>query len=474
MAKPFKSSTILKDPLLTLNKAAANPATSLKASTVKSSTNAAALPAKPPANPLAGLTGIKDTIMQYGGYKDSQVGWDQGNQNVLIDGQSLMRADTVKDGKSYGNAKSIMAAIDAYAAKNKPVVQTTPVLNAAAQAATPLPAAQVAKPTEYVSPYSSKIDSILNSLTSKQEFSYNPETDPVFQAYKTQFGIAGDKALTNTMGEASSLTGGRLNSWAVSSGSQAKAGYDQTLMDRVPELANAAYSRRQGDIQNESNALRDIQSYDNAQYGRFNDTKNFDRGVLETDRTFNRNTLESDRTFDYNKENNTKNFDRGVLESDRTFKQTTDSNKQNFDRGVLESDRTFKHTVTREKVLDDQWLKNYTSEEKQRIIANAIQNRQVSISEGNAALNRSQFAYSKEQDKREFDFKVSEAAKKTGAGADMLGAQYSDMMASPDPAAWLKENAAFLSSVELKALEGMLPKADSNAVLKSILAGEKK
>jgi hypothetical protein len=56
------------------------------------------------------------------------------------------------------------------------------------------------------------------------------------------------------------------------------------------------------------------------------DKRNFDRGVLESNRGFNRGVLESDRGFD-----------RGVLESDR-----------NYDRGILESDRAYNLDRSRE------------------------------------------------------------------------------------------------------------------------------
>lgn len=56
-----------------------------------------------------------------------------------------------------------------------------------------------------------------------------------------------------------------------------------------------------------------------------------------------------------------KQFDRGVLESDRSF-----------ERGVLESDRAFEYTQGRDKVADDQWMQEFNYRSQQDGIQNAL------------------------------------------------------------------------------------------------------
>jgi len=127
----------------------------------------------------------------------------------------------------------------------------------------------------YESTYKDKQTQLLDSIANPGTFSYNPEADPAFQAYKKTYGAQGDKAMKNTLGEASAMTGGRLNSWATSAAQQAKSNYDQQLMGQVPALQQAAYQMFQEKNNNNLNALNAINSADNTAYGRWNDDRNF-------------------------------------------------------------------------------------------------------------------------------------------------------------------------------------------------------
>jgi len=127
----------------------------------------------------------------------------------------------------------------------------------------------------YESIYKDKQNQLMDNITNMGEFSYNAEADPAFQAYKKTYGALGDQSMKNTLGEASALTGGRLNSWATSAAQQAKGNYDQQLMAQVPALQQAAYQMFQDKNNNNLNALNAINSADNTAYGRWNDDRNF-------------------------------------------------------------------------------------------------------------------------------------------------------------------------------------------------------
>lgn len=439
-----------------LDGATVNPNTGIKANaTPKVDSPVATIPetATPlsaPATPYKGVK-VRDTINSYGsqyGINDSMIGWDQGSQNVMLGGKSLIKADTIVDGRSWADEAATKAAIDKYAMENG-------LSKAAAQTQATVPTAGPSAPTAYNSPYKGKIDALLDSILNRGKFKYDVNTDPSFAAYKEQYGIAGDKALANTMSEASSLTGGRLNSWAMSAGQQAKSDYDQKLMAQVPQLEQNAYNRYQGDMDSQMNTLNAILGVDNSEYNRFSG-----------DRGYNRDVFESDRNFDYTKETNDKNFDRGVVESDRNFDRGVLESDRTFDRGKFENDRNFnfdkdkfgyqkdqdkkaqQYQVTRDQILDSRWLKQFSADERSRLVSEGLQSRQISISEANAALGREEFEYKKDKDSKE----------KTST--DMVGAAYADMMKSPDPAKWLQENATYMTKDELKMLESMIPKID--------------
>jgi hypothetical protein len=256
-------------------------------------------------------------------------------------------------------------------------------------------------PASYNSKYSGDVSSLVDKILNYQPFNYDYNTDPSYQAYKEQYTKAGDKAYQDTVGDLTALTGGRLNSWATSAASQAKNGYMEDLSNVIPTLENNAYSKYLGGIDSLRNNLSTLQTADNADYSKYRDTvgdyqnnRTYDRGVLESDRNFNEGVKEYNNTSAENK----RQFDTTASENKREYDQTYKYNQGRAARSDLENDRTYNYQVTRDKVLDSQWLKKFNQEERQQILQNAIDQRQISVSEANSALNASEFKYNKSQD----------------------------------------------------------------------------
>lgn len=80
------------------------------------------------------------------------------------------------------------------------------------------------------------------------EFSYDVESDDVYQAYKNQYIREGQRAAQDAVGSAASTTGGIASSYASSAAAQAGNYYASQLADKVPELYDAAYGRYQDDL----------------------------------------------------------------------------------------------------------------------------------------------------------------------------------------------------------------------------------
>lgn len=309
---------------------------------------------------------VRDYINLYGGknygVKNSDIDWVQDTSEpiggyVTIGGTKVASPTYGEDGRSYMNESALKDAIDRYAVNQgikKPYEAMEP-------------------PKMQDSPYSGQIDSLLNDIMNTKSFSYDPESDPSFQAYRDVYTKQGDRAFTNAMGEAAGLTGGRLNSWAMTAGSQARDVYNDRLMERVPELERLAYDMYMGNLNQKIQNLNMLQYQDQTAYNRHRDTV----GDYQTDRAFNYGASRDDRA-DY--------------EADRNYKY----NVGRAERADIESDRAYDYQVTRDKVLDERWMKQFTADEQQRIIQNALQRRQISVSEANAALNRAQFEWSKD------------------------------------------------------------------------------
>lgn len=321
---------------------------------------------------------VRDYINLYGGknygVKNSDIDWVQDTSEpiggyVTIGGTKVASPTYGEDGRSYMNESALKDAIDRYAVNQgikKPYEAMEP-------------------PKMQDSPYSGQIDSLLNDIMNTKSFSYDLESDPSFQAYRDVYTKQGDRAFTNAMGEAAGLTGGRLNSWAMTAGSQARDVYNDRLMERVPELERLAYDMYMGNLNQKIQNLNMLQYQDQTAYNRHRDTV----GDYQTDRQFEYG-VDRDRRTDY--------------QVDRQFNYGVERDKTRDEQWGKE----FDYKVTRDKVLDEQWLKEFDANERQRIIENAQRNRQISVTEANYLLNKSESEWSRNPDNPDNRYKEAQ------------------------------------------------------------------
>ena len=90
--------------------------------------------------------------------------------------------------------------------------------------------APVDSPNDYVAP-------------AKPEFSYDLESDPVWQAYKKQYTREGQRATQDALGAAAASSGGIPSSYATAAATQAGDYYAAQMSDKAPELYQQAYNR---------------------------------------------------------------------------------------------------------------------------------------------------------------------------------------------------------------------------------------
>ena len=98
------------------------------------------------------------------------------------------------------------------------------------------------KPELYNSKYSQEIESILNSILNREKFSYNINADPLYNQYREQYVNNGKKAMLDTIANATALTGGYANSYALSAGNQSYNNYLNNLNEIALDLYDRAYS----------------------------------------------------------------------------------------------------------------------------------------------------------------------------------------------------------------------------------------
>lgn len=81
----------------------------------------------------------------------------------------------------------------------------------------------------------------------REAFSYDYTKDPTYQHYRNRYTAEGQRAMEDTVGVVTSLTGGYGNSYAQTAGQQSYRQYLQRLNDVIPELYDNAYRRYQAE-----------------------------------------------------------------------------------------------------------------------------------------------------------------------------------------------------------------------------------
>ena len=185
------------------------------------------------------------------------------------------------------------------------------------------------KPGEY---QSSEYDGIakgyLNQYQNRGPFSYDFNSDALYQQYKDQYIKQGQLAMMDTMGQAAAMTGGYGNSYAQTVGQQV---YNQNLgqlNEIMPELYGMAYDKYQQEGQEMLNLYSLYSGLEQENYGKYQDSVNnwFNMG----------NVLREDANTAYNRDYN--NWELGYNTSWEDYLTTRN---ENFTSTENEKNRTF-------------------------------------------------------------------------------------------------------------------------------------
>ena len=102
-------------------------------------------------------------------------------------------------------------------------------------------------------PWYRKAGELTEQLTDRPAFSYDPERDPLWQGTKTGYLRRAGRAMADTLGRTSALTGGYASTYAQGRAQQA---YDEELF-RLAELLPDYYDRARSAYEKEGKALQD-------------------------------------------------------------------------------------------------------------------------------------------------------------------------------------------------------------------------
>ena len=134
----------------------------------------------------------------------------------------------------------------------------------------------------YTNRYDDTIQDLLNEMIDREEFSYDPATDPLYQNSRKQYTREGQRAKADTLGAAAAATGGIPSSYATTAAAQAGNYYAAQLTDKIPELYQLAYDQYLNDYQMMLSDLNAVQAAEQNDYNKFRDQL----GQYNTDRNF--------------------------------------------------------------------------------------------------------------------------------------------------------------------------------------------
>lgn len=116
--------------------------------------------------------------------------------------------------------------------------------------------------------YTDKINNTLSAIENYGKFSYDMNKDPLFQNALASAMKSGQTAMQDTIGQASALTGGYGNSYAVSAGNQAYNQMIEGAYDSLPEYYQIAKDAYEGELNNMYKQLSAYGDLDKTEYDR--------------------------------------------------------------------------------------------------------------------------------------------------------------------------------------------------------------
>ncbi len=131
------------------------------------------------------------------------------------------------------------------------------------------------KPNDYSFSDSDLLKATENKYFNTPDFSYDIQSDPLYNQYKQIYVSEGKKAMENAIGNASSLTGGYSNSYAQSAGMSAYNERLDKLNDILPKLYETAYSHYENELDRLESQLSYLSNKNKSEYSRYLDNYNF-------------------------------------------------------------------------------------------------------------------------------------------------------------------------------------------------------
>ena len=116
--------------------------------------------------------------------------------------------------------------------------------------------------------YTDQINSMMSEIQNREKFSYDVDSDMLFQQYLASSMASGKMAMQDTMGQAAALTGGYGSTYATAAGNQQYNAYIQDAYNNLPEYYNMALEAYQMEGEEMYKQLAMLNDADRTEYER--------------------------------------------------------------------------------------------------------------------------------------------------------------------------------------------------------------
>ena len=116
--------------------------------------------------------------------------------------------------------------------------------------------------------YTDQIKDMMNKIQNRDEFEYDVDNDQLFQQALASAMNSGKSAMQDTIGQASSLTGGYGSTYATSAGNQAYNSFIEDAYNNLPEYYQMAMEAYQMEGQEMYNQLGMLQAADESEWNK--------------------------------------------------------------------------------------------------------------------------------------------------------------------------------------------------------------
>jgi peptidoglycan hydrolase-like protein with peptidoglycan-binding domain len=208
------------------------------------------------------------------------------------------------------------------------------------------------KPGEYQSQWMDEINDYMNKIQNRDPFSYDFNTDALYQQYKDNYIQQGQMAMMDTMGQAAAMTGGYGNSFAQTAGQQAYNQQLNQLNNVIPELYQQAHNRYAYEGQQLNDSLNMYMGLENQDYNRYQT----DLGNWYNELEYLTNRYESERSQDYNRweAGRQQAYDQYSADRSLAYDAWSDGRAQAFDEYTADKTQAYNEYLTgRQEAYDD-------------------------------------------------------------------------------------------------------------------------